>query len=214
MVEGFARSSPNAVLIAFAARERHRAGVRRALDIGCGAGRNALPLADQGWQVVGTDLSWPMLVAAAARARASESAGRVHTVLAPMDHLPIRDGSMDLIVAHGIWNLARSGAQFRQAVREAARVAAPGAALFVFTFSRNTFPPETAPIAGEAFVFTEFSGEPQCFLTEPQLDEELARGGFSRDPSVPFTEYNRRQPGQIQTGSAPAIFEATYRRLR
>jgi 2-polyprenyl-3-methyl-5-hydroxy-6-metoxy-1,4-benzoquinol methylase len=39
----------------------------RALDIGCGAGRNAIPLARLGWNVVGTDLSWPLLCAAANR---------------------------------------------------------------------------------------------------------------------------------------------------
>jgi hypothetical protein len=37
---------------------------------------------------------------------------------------------------------------------------------------------------GEPFRFTEFSREPQCFLTETQLDAELARAGFARDPRV------------------------------
>ena len=62
-----------------------------------------------------------------------------------MDRLPLADRSCDFVIAHGIWNLARSAVEFRRAVAEAARVAAPGAALFVFTFSRHTFPPETAP---------------------------------------------------------------------
>ena len=112
-----------------------------------------------------------------------------------MDHLPLADGSCDLVIAHGIWNLARSAAEFRGAVREAARVAAPGAALFVFTFSRDTFPPETAPVAGEPFVFTQFSGQPQCFLTAEQLVGELAEVGFAPEPAVPLTEYNRAPPG-------------------
>ena len=45
------------------------------------------------------------------------------------------------------------------------RAAAPGARLFVFTVSRHTLPPEEQPVAGETFVFTRFSGEPQVFLT-------------------------------------------------
>ena len=99
-----------------------------------------------------------------------------------MESIPARDGSFDLVIAHGIWNLARSAAQFRRALGEAARVAKPGAGLFVFTFSRNTFPPETEPVAGEPFVFTQFSGEPQCFLTEAQLVAEVGRVGFAPDP--------------------------------
>jgi hypothetical protein len=61
-----------------------------------------------------------------------------------------------------------------QAVREAARAASHNAALFVYTFSRNTLPPEDVPIPGEAFVFTGFSGAPQCFLTGTQLLPTLA----------------------------------------
>jgi cyclopropane fatty-acyl-phospholipid synthase-like methyltransferase len=43
-VEGFAQSAPNAVLMAFAEQELKRSNGGRVLDIGCGAGRNALPL--------------------------------------------------------------------------------------------------------------------------------------------------------------------------
>jgi hypothetical protein len=91
-------------------------------------------------------------------------------------------------------------------------VAEPGAGLFVFTFSRNTFPPQTEPVAGEPFVFTQFSGEPQCFLTEAQLVAELGRVGFGPDPSVPLSEYNRPQPGALMTGALPVIYEAAFRR--
>ena len=183
-VAGFAQSAPNATLMRFAAGERAR-GAERALDLGCGAGRNAVPLASLGLNVVGLDLSGPMLDAAAGRARAECPVGRLNLVMAPMEHLPLRSNSVDLVVAHGIWNLARSTAQFRTAVREAARVARSGAGLFVFTFSRTTLPDRLEPVPGESFVFTEFSGEPQCFLTREQLIEELAGAGFSPEGSVP-----------------------------
>ena len=212
MVAGFAQSAPNAVLLRFAERERRRRhGRAHALDVGCGAGRNAIPLIRLGWDVIGVDLSWPMLDAAAQRARQEGISDRLHLIRAPMDQIPARSQSVDLVIAHGIWNLARSAAEFRQAVREAARVARPDAGLFVFTFSRNTLPAEMAPVQGEPFVFTQFSGQAQCFLTESQLIDELDAAGFARDPDVPLTEYNRPRPGTLPAGTLPVLYEAAFR---
>ena len=75
---GFAQSAPNAVLMAFAEEELKRSIGGRVIDIGCGAGRNALPLARLGWNVVGTDLSWPMLCAAASRTHEHRLDDRLH----------------------------------------------------------------------------------------------------------------------------------------
>jgi ubiquinone/menaquinone biosynthesis C-methylase UbiE len=186
-----------------------RAPGPRVLDLGCGAGRNAVPIAALGAAVVGTDSEWPMLEAAARRARAAGVVARTQGVLAPMDRLPAPDRAFDLVIAHGIWNLARSGAEMRRAMAEAARVARPGAGLFVFTFSRHTLPPGAVPVAGETAVFTEFSGEPQCFLTEDQLLDELALAGFA--PLGALTEHNRPRPGQLGPGG-PVIWEGTFRR--
>lgn len=204
---GFATASPNATLIGYAAAELGRTRQARLLDIGCGAGRNAVPLAALGWHVVGTDSSQPMLRAALAR----EGGRQLHLANAEMAALPIQDASVDFIVAHGIWNLARSGGEFRAAVREAARVAKRGAALFLFTFSRNTLPVEVAPVAGETFVFTQFSGAPQCFLTEQQLIDEMHAAGFEPDPALPLRELNRPAPG-LRTAGGPVIYEGAFRR--
>ena len=211
-VASFVRSAPNEVLMRFARAERGAAASGRLLDLGCGAGRNAIPLARDGWEVFGTDLSWPMLHAAGEKARAEGVEGRIRLALARMDRIPARDGAFDLVVAHGIWNLARSAAEFRRAVAEAARVARPGAGLFVFTFSRHTLPPDARPVPGEAFVFTQFSGQAQCFLTAEQLASELASAGFAPDPAVPLTEYNRRPAGALHAGGPPVIYEAAFRR--
>ncbi|MEP6918258.1 MAG: class I SAM-dependent methyltransferase [Acidobacteriota bacterium] len=212
MVAGFARSNPNATLVQFADAELRRVGRGRLADIGCGAGRNAIPLADIGWDVVGTDLSWPMVQAAHARTRAAATTGRTQFLLAPMRALPMVDNSVDLVIAHGIWNLARSAEEFRRGVKEAARIARPGAGLFVFTFSRHTLSPDARPVAGEPFVFTGFSGDPQCFLTEEQLMEELQAGGFVPDPAVPLREHNASDPRAPFRPAGPVIYEGTFRR--
>jgi len=211
-VRGFAQSSPNATLLRFAERERLRAGPAWALDVGCGAGRNAVPLACLGWRVVGVDLSLPMLVAAAARATAQGVRSRCQIALATMHAIPVGTAQCDLVIAHGVWNLARSDGEFRLAVREAARIAKPGAGLFVFTFSRHTLRPEARPVPGETFVFTQFSGEPQCFLTAEQLVVELRDAGFAADTSVPLDELNRRVPGALLASPGPVIYEAAFRR--
>ena len=128
-----------------------------------------------------------------------------------MAPLPFAGKTFDLVVAHGIWNLARSGEEFRNGAREAARVAKPDAPLFVFTFSRHTLPDSVAPLPGESFVFTQFSGQPQCFLTAEQLVEEMAAAGFAPDPASPLKELNRI-PGRLHTGGPPVIYEGVFRR--
>jgi ubiquinone/menaquinone biosynthesis C-methylase UbiE len=209
-VAGFAQSSANETLVRFARAELGRGGVC-ALDVGCGAARNTIPLAQMGWSVLGVDLSQPMIEAATARVDREGVRDRIRLTLGPMDVLPAANRSIDLIVAHGIWNLARSGSEFREAVRDAARVARPGAALFVFTFSRRTLPESATPVPGETFVFTQFSGQPQVFLTAEQLVAELGGAGFVPDPAVPLTEHNAPRPGSIRTAGGPVIYEAAFR---
>jgi SAM-dependent methyltransferase len=209
-VASFTTGGPNEVLVAWS--ERFRGASRpRCLDIGCGAARNAVALAALGFRVVGTDLSRPMLVGAQVRLEFTPLAIPIDLVLAPMAPLPFADGLFDLVVAHGIWNLARSGAEFKAAVAEAARVARPGAGLFLFTFSRNTLPPDAPPDAGESFVYSSWSGEPHCFLTETEVVTLLAAAGFERDTPGPLSEYNAPGPGEARmAGGPPVIYEGTF----
>jgi ubiquinone/menaquinone biosynthesis C-methylase UbiE len=213
VVRGFSTAAANEILLAFVRAELASRPGMRILDLGCGAARNAVPMAAEGAAVVGTDVAWPMLAAAGRRAEAAGVGRRTVFVRAPMDRLPVSDASVDFVVAHGVWNLARSAAEFRRAIAEAARVARPGAGLFLFTFSRATLAPDDQPVRGEAFVFTQFAGEPQCFLTEAELRDEVFRGGFEKDSPGPLTEYNRPVAGPaLARGGGPVIYEGMFRR--
>lgn len=183
IVTKLSATQPNARLMQFATLEFDCHTGRRLLDIGCGAGCNAIPLAAMGWNVLGVDLSQSMLEAAQKRAQEHTLTNRLQLRLASMEKLPVEDQSYDFIVAHGIWNLARSTVEFRQALREAARVARPDATLFVFTFSRNTLPANAEPAAGEPFIFTQFLGEPQCFLLKHSCSKSGMRQVLPWNPA-------------------------------
>ena len=206
MVTRLSATPPNERLMRFAAGERQKGTGNHLLDIGCGAGCNAIPLVREGWHVLGIDLSEPMLAAAQQRAKDNDLMNRLFLKKAPMIQLPLEDNCADFLVAHGIWNLARSTQEFRIAIREAARVAKPGAPLFVYTFSRSTLAPEASPAPGEAFVFSTSAGEPRCFLTIPQLLAKLSAAGFTPEQDWPIIEYPQR-PGCPK----PAILEGIFR---
>lgn len=212
LVERFRTAAPNDVLMEYARSLQRQGGetALRVLDIGGGAARNAVPLAQLGMEVCCTDLSAPMLDAAQQKIQREKPTGAVGLVQAPMFPLPFRDRQFDLIVAHGIWNLAHSGTALRRAVSEAARVAKPGASLFLFTFSRHTLPDGARPLAGEKFVFTQFSGDPQCFLTEEEILDELLSAGFARAPAGPLTEHNRPAAPVRKAQRPPVIYEGTF----
>jgi ubiquinone/menaquinone biosynthesis C-methylase UbiE len=90
------------------------------LEVGCGEGRVARDLAARGHRVTGLDAS-PTLLRAAAEA---DPAGRY--VVGPAEALPFEDGAFDLVVAY---NSLMDVADMPAAVREAARVLAPGGRL-------------------------------------------------------------------------------------
>ena len=67
----------------------------RLLDLCCGQGRHAVPLARLGLRVTGLDLSRPLLARAAA---AADGGPPVGLVAADMRRLPFADGSFDAVL--------------------------------------------------------------------------------------------------------------------
>ena len=100
----------------------------RALDLGCGPGRSALLLADEGGaHVVGVDLHQPFLDELTAAAAQRGLDGRIAVMNCSMGALPFPDRGFDLIWAEGsVYNIG-----FDTALREWRRLLAPGGVLVV-----------------------------------------------------------------------------------
>lgn len=92
----------------------------RILDVGCGAGANAVELACYG-EVLACDRSLDALGFVRSR-------GILRTVAAAAPQLPFRDGAFDIVTAYDILEHIDDDAAF---VRDLARVLAPGGALAV-----------------------------------------------------------------------------------
>jgi thioredoxin reductase/SAM-dependent methyltransferase len=118
-----------------------------ALDLGCGAGADAIWLAQQGWAVTGVDISTAALEHGAAEADAAGVADRIEWRRHDLgDELP--DGSWDLVAAAYL----HSPVQFQreQVLRRAAAAVAPGGTLLVIGHQGHAAP-EHEPPAGVTF---------------------------------------------------------------
>ena len=110
----------------FLVAETEHLAVGRALDLGCGEGRNAVWLAQRGWQVTGVDFSQVGLDKAA---RLAEQRGvSVQWVLADLVDFVPAPGAFDLVA---IFYLHIPGAAMREVLARAATALAPGGTLLV-----------------------------------------------------------------------------------
>ena len=99
-----------------------------ALDIGCGAGSEAVFLASEGIAVIGVDAS-PVALEIARR-RSEEANVIVDWRQGDAVHLPVRDNAVDFALDRGCFHII-SRRRRRRYAREVARVLRPGGALLL-----------------------------------------------------------------------------------
>jgi len=98
------------------------------LDLGCGAGMDALVAAQRSKQVIGVDFSEAMLERASRALKLSNSGQFVRLIQAPAYDLPLPDASVDVVLVNGIFNLNPQRSAIMQEIR---RVLRPGGSAFV-----------------------------------------------------------------------------------
>ena len=92
------------------------------LDYGCGDGSDASLLADRGATVWALDISPDLLQRAVQRVHADRLGNKVRFLCGSAHHLPLADGSVDLVVGHAILHHL----DLEQSSREVFRVLRPG----------------------------------------------------------------------------------------
>jgi len=199
-VARFAAREPD-VRLTELVREYADPAATRVLDLGCAGGRNAVFLAEKGFDVEALDSSPAM--AAKTRERvaairgAAEAAARVR--VGRMDDLSFAaDGRFDLVVALGLYHCAQSRAEWDRALSETARVLKPGGKLLVSVFTPETdlTGRGTHPVPGEPDLYEGFDSGRHFLVDAARLDRELAHFGLQPlEPTRtarPKTEVGRR----------------------
>lgn len=139
------------------------AHVGRVLDIGTGTGRLLELLAERADSALGVDASREMLALARARLAERGLAARATVRQADMYRLPFADGAFDVVAMQMVLHYAEDPAA---AIREAARVLAPGGQLLLVDLAEHD---RAEIIARHAHRWPGFSDQ--------QLDAWLHAGG-------------------------------------
>lgn len=180
-------------LVVEAAALSERPGIGTALDLGCGVGRHAVFLAEQGMAVTALDASEEGLRQTAAALRAAGLSG--DTVLSPMTQLPFPAASFDLVVS---WNVIYHGhpPEVEQAAGEIRRVLRPGGWFVGTMLSKNNARfGEGDEVAPDTFVIS--GSDDDKAHAHHYCDEAGLLRLFPRFTCHTLREQEHRKPGSI-----------------
>jgi SAM-dependent methyltransferase len=181
-VDEFAGREPDLRLLKLIDSFQNPGGVR-VLDLGCAGGRNAVILAERGFDFNAVDSSAAMVERTRDRVTAilgrEEADRRVQR--GRMDDLASFDSKLfDVIVAVGIYHNATSEKEFERSLSESARLLQPDGQLLVSSFSPRFRPKGEAlrPVDGKPHVFDGFGAGLMYLLEAEELDQAMSRHGL------------------------------------
>src|SRR3989449_3963549 len=135
--ERWAETSPPLPAVVDFAGDLKREGAKRVLDLGCGAGRHSMVLANAGFQVVALDISETALKTLEARLKTG-SIDNVTLVRHDMADLPFTDGYFDGVICTNVLHHGKIF-EIKQVVREIRRVMRKEASAFIVALSTSDF---------------------------------------------------------------------------
>jgi SAM-dependent methyltransferase len=208
MVERFAARDPDHRLARLVTDYPNPPAVR-VLDLGCAAGRNAVLLAQLGFDVIAIDFS---------KAMVKETRRRVADILGPTeaearvriggmtDLEDLADGSIDLIVALGIYHGASSRREWDRALEESARVLARGGRILVANHTEEFDPAGkgVVPVPGEPHLYDGLASGRSFLVDALTLDREIERHGLR--PFVPTQTVRRETEAGGRRVTANALY--------
>ncbi|MCS7259269.1 MAG: class I SAM-dependent methyltransferase [Anaerolineae bacterium] len=150
-------------------RRCYKGMVRSVLDLGCGTGGHALPLARRGYQVWGVDHSAQMIAIAREKARAAKLAEQVHFEVADICSLDLQRTFDVAICIFAVLSYQISNEALMAALCSARRHLAPGG-LFISDFWYG--PAVLAQRPSERVKIVQDGTERLVRITRPQLDTE------------------------------------------
>ena len=181
VVERFAGREPDHRLVRLAGELEP--GATRVLDLGCAGGRNAVFLAERGFDVWAMDASRAMVERTRLRLVPALGTGLAarRARVGRMDDLSAHPAAFfDLVVALGIYHLASTRREWERAIDETARVLKPGGMALV-----NQFTPEVdltgsgvRPVEGEPDVYEGMPSGRAVLLDAASLDAEMSARGL------------------------------------
>ncbi len=157
----------------------------RVLDLGCAGGRNTVVLAERGFDFFALDISRAMVERTRERVAGivgREEAARRVFVGRMGDLSAIESGTVDLVLALGVYHNAGSREQWDRALAETARVLRPASRVLVSNFSPRSDPAGRGlrEVPGKPHVYEGFDAGPLYLLGAEELDDEMARHGLLR----------------------------------
>ncbi len=141
------------------------------LDLGSGAGRHSIHLANEGFHVVAFDISSSALKQLIERCRVGRR-GAIFIVQSEMSKLPFADGSFDAVVSNNVLHHSTT-AETAESVSEMHRVMKGGAVGYVSVLSRNDYK------YGEGTAL-----EPATYVSTEEDERGITHHFFSREELV------------------------------